>query len=335
MGRPRKRHRENDRSQYDDATTTMINGLLDPNLAATAASDPEGTPGLHSTALPEAVERDATDISAREYHHTVGPDINLPATWDIVQSPDFNGFPFVGADQRDDVDGGENGDTATDNATGNSSTIPTIDLVGISCYCLDELYPMLASFQSLPPSTFPASRAPLIEATNLARRVVRCPYCPRDYPSALQNLMLLTTLLPLVIHGYAKLLEHIQEQAAQGYTITYRVGDPSPSAAHLHTNTPDCPMGFNVELNPEEWAVMARKVVKQDVHGNSQRLDCVLSVVEELEQRQCIWHLLQPFCTDLSLAPRCSHQGEPCQHGLCMQLTGAVRTAIDALDLLS
>ncbi|KAI4170286.1 MAG: hypothetical protein LQ343_005039 [Gyalolechia ehrenbergii] len=331
MGRPRKRPRENDRSEYEHIPPAKINGLLDPDHAAPAGSDTEGTLGLHSTVHSEAVD---TSVSIMDYAHSVEPNTDLPAAWDNVQTPDLSVFPFAGTRQRNNfVNGGESEDTATDHDTGDLASMQIVDLVGISCSCLNELYSMLASFQSLPPSSFPASRGPLLEATNLARRVVRCPYCPRDYPSALQNLMLLTTLLPLVTHGYAKLLEHIQERAAQGCTITYRVGDPSLSAAHLHTGTPDCPMGFNVELNAEEWAVMTRKVVRQDVYGNSQRLECVLSVVEELEQRQCIWHLLQPFCTDASLAPRCSQRSEPCQHGLCMQLTGAVRKAIEALNL--
>ncbi|KAL8936488.1 MAG: hypothetical protein Q9216_004905 [Gyalolechia sp. 2 TL-2023] len=330
MGRPRKRHRESNRSDSGDAATTMNNGVFDTDLAATAGSDHGGTFGLHCAEPSKAID---AAVSPRDYHQSVEPNIGLSAAWDIIQSPSLNGFPFLGACQSHDPDGGENEDIATDHDMGNPSSTQAVDLVDISCSCLNELYSTLASFQLRPPISFPASRGPLLEATSLARRVVRCPYCPRDYPSALQNLMLLTTLLPLVAHGYARLLNHIREQAAQGCTITYRVGDTSLSAAHLHTGTPDCPMGFNVELGPEEWAVMARKVVKQDVYGHSQKLDCVLSVVEELEQRQSIWHLLRPFCTDASPGSRCSPQSEPCQHGLCIQLTGAVRRAIDVLNL--
>lgn len=311
----------------------ITNSQIDPSLAAAAKPDAEGTLRPHSTEPSEPARRDIAVVTATDHHASVQSNLDLPISWDDIQGLNINTFPPTAADQGNDLGGGVNENTVTIQDMGNPSSMQTVDLVGVSCSCLNELYSILASFQSLPPTSFPASRGPLIKATNLARRVVRCPHCPQDYPSALQNLMLLTTLLPLVAHGYAKLLQHIQEQAAQGCAVTYRVGDSSLSTIHLHTGTPECPMGFNVELDAEEWASMARKVVKQDIYGNNQKLDCVLSVVEELEQRQWIWHLLQPSCTDTLLPPCHSQQNEPDQQGLCMQLIGVARRAIDNLKL--
>ncbi|KAL8904127.1 MAG: hypothetical protein Q9207_003478 [Kuettlingeria erythrocarpa] len=128
------------------------------------------------------------------------------------------------------------------------------------------------------------------------------------------------------------LLTHIQERWIHGEKITYRVGDASQANAHLHTGTPECPMGFHVELESEEWAAMARKVVKQDVYGNAQNIDCLIGVVEELEQRQHIWHLLRPFSLNASCTteqPDDAHK----HNGFCLQLTGRIRAAIDALQL--
>lgn len=252
---------------------------------------------------------------------------------DAVQDLDRNGHEQSGALQTSiAMDGEENSIAHAEPTSGTLSSINGIDLIGVSCSCLNDLYTTLMSFQSLPSPSFPSSRGSLTKATNLARSVVRCPFCPQDYPSALQNLMLLSTLLPLVAHGYAQLLTHIQERADKGTRVTYRVGDLSQSASHLHTDTWDCPMGFNVELESHEWAAMARKVVKQDVYGNGQSMDCLLSVIEELEQRQHIWHLLQPFGPDTS-CPNHRRSGN-CEHdALCLQLAGRTRIAIEALNL--
>ncbi|KAL8868845.1 MAG: hypothetical protein Q9174_004715 [Haloplaca sp. 1 TL-2023] len=208
------------------------------------------------------------------------------------------------------------------------------DVFASSCSCLKKLRAMLEDFQALPPPSFPSSRGLLIKAISLARDVVRCPCCPVDYPSALQNLMALTTLLPLVIHEYARLLRHIQDEVDRGQKITYRMGDSSPSTIHLHTGTADCPMGFNVELDPEEWASIAKKVVRQDVFGNPETSGHLMGVVEELEQRQHLWHLLQPYNV-AGPDSACHHQSSHCsgEGSLCLQLIGQTRKAVAALKL--
>lgn len=337
MGRPRKRTRESDHSELEHRMGIISNGLRTTNQMGTAEPEiPDGNLSPSAAQPPRTVAKDIAGTSTWDHRNNVEPSLDSPNGWDVIHILDHNEHPSPGASRTNlPVHGGENLTTAAGQDARSTSALQPSDFIGVSCSCLNELYSRLMSFQSLPPPSFPSSRGPLIEATNLARRVVRCPYCPQDYPSALQNLMLLTTLLPLVAYGYGQLLKHVQEQAAQGRTITYRVGDPSLAAAHLHTGTPDCPMGFNVDLDSEEWGAMARKVLKQDVYGNTQSIDCLVSVVEELEQRQLIWHFLQPFGADAPVAP-CPNQqmDDPSQHnGLCTQLTGGVRRAIEALNL--
>ncbi|KAL9600492.1 MAG: hypothetical protein Q9219_003143 [cf. Caloplaca sp. 3 TL-2023] len=253
--------------------------------------------------------------------------LGVPIEWDAAQS--LNTASVGSGQTARSIHEDENPTTASAPV---SEPLPPFDPNPLSCSCLEELYAVLMSFQSQPPPSFPSSRGPLIEGTKLAKRIVQCPFCPRDYPSAIQNLMLLTTLLQLITYGYAQLQRHIEEQAARGCMITYRVGDTSLANAHLHTSTLDCPMGFNLELESEEWAAMARKVLKQDVYGNSQSIDCLLGAVEELEQRQHIWHLLHPFGATAPCRQR--PPSDPSKHnGLCTQLTGELRRAIDALHL--
>lgn len=273
------------------------------------------------------------DASTRSHTHNIGQSLELANEWDVIQSVGMNGHRETDAGQMNLARNGEpNGIPDSGSNPGNLSPLQDVDSLSLSCSCLDELHSILMSLQPFPSPSFPSLRGPLVRATNLARAVVRCPFCPRDYPSALQNLMLLNTLLPLVTHGYAELLTHIQERAGQGSRITYRVGDTSQSNAHLHTSAPDCPMGFNIELDSDEWAAMARKVVKQDVYGNAQSADSLLSVVEELEQRQQNWHLLQPFSPNAS-CPGQQLNDTHKRDGFCLLLTSRTRGSIDALDL--
>ncbi|KAI4192110.1 MAG: hypothetical protein LQ346_004481 [Caloplaca aetnensis] len=310
------------------------NGLDDSRQADTVG--PDITNGYLDPPIPRpmsATDTETLDISAWDRTFDTRQSSHPSAGWAVAQRSSTHGHCEGSASQKS-LPTTEEADRAVDSGSNyeNLTSLQDADMFTVPCTCLNELYAMLACFRPFPPPSFPVSRGPLTRATSLARCVVRCSFCPRDYPTALQNLMLMNTLLLLVAHGYAELLTHIQERSTQGEKITYRVGDASQANAHLHTGTPECPMGFYVELESEEWAVMARKVVKQDVFGNAQNIDCLIGVVEEMEQRQHIWHLLRPFSLNGSCTteqPDDSHE----HNGFCLQLTGRIRAAIDALHL--
>ncbi|KAL8966353.1 MAG: hypothetical protein Q9183_003410 [Haloplaca sp. 2 TL-2023] len=336
MGRPRKRRKESGQTSHLDdmepappesqALDRIVGGM---NVSS--ANNATSHTSQHST----GPDGDTGAGNSAEHAHplissNLAYDDSLPA-----QIPDSNRYDRIEGDNPHSIVEGP-----LINTTGNDGYLEGPDfpmMPGVfdaSCSCLKKLRSTLEDFQSLPPLSFPSSRGLLIKATALAREVVRCPCCPVDYPSALQNLMALTTLLPLVVHEYARLLRHIQDEVDRGCKITYRIGDLSPSTLHLHTGTADCPMGFNVELDPEEWASIAKRVVKQDVFGNPEDSACLMGVVEELEQRQQIWHLLQPYHVGSpdsachGQPPHCSGEGN-----LCLQLIGQTRKAVAALKL--
>ena len=66
------------------------------------------------------------------------------------------------------------------------------------CSCMPNLYTSLASFQTLPAPSFPLTLSLLRNATSLARSVLHSRECTKTHVSALQNFMLLCTLLSLV-----------------------------------------------------------------------------------------------------------------------------------------
>ena len=202
-----------------------------------------------------------------------------------------------------------------------------------SCACLANLYSTLSSFQSLPPSSFPFSMGALTKATTVARDACHCEQCPTDYASALQNLMLLSTLIPLIAHEYGKLLEHVNERASEGDSITFRMSEKEHvlEQLHKHTFTVDCPMAFEMDLSAEEWRSMARKVIKSKVVGPSGMN--VLGVVDELEQRQLRWHE-HPILIEFQHGTNCREPGpENGQEHICMKLLSRARSSVEALNL--
>lgn len=160
----------------------------------------------------------------------------------------------------------------------------------IGCSCLFNLYSMLAKFQSLPEPSFPYSMGVLRSAATLSRGVVVCHSCSQAYNTALQNFMLLGTLLQLLIMEYAKLLKHIDERSKQVEKIAFRFGDPSSLFDSRHTGLPDCPMAINVDLSGDEWRTLARKAVAQEVLSNSQGSRGLSGLVQEMRDRQASWH---------------------------------------------
>ena len=202
-----------------------------------------------------------------------------------------------------------------------------------SCQCIASLYVTLSSFQALPPPSFPYSMGALTKATAVAREALRCQRCPKMYALALQNLMSLCTLLPLIAHQYGKLLQYIDDRAAKGRPISFRMGEKSADQSHFHTGTADCPMAFDLDFSATEWRAMARKVVQRKVLGDIDRNDSLLGLVEELENRQRAWHsnpILPEFKHSLScLEHTCPSGGEH----LCLQMICRARKAIEHLDL--
>ena len=201
------------------------------------------------------------------------------------------------------------------------------------CACLANLYSTLSSFQSLPPSSFPFSMGALTKATVVARDACHCEECPTNYTSALQNLMLLSTLVPLIAHEYGKLLEHVDERASKGGIITFRMGEKEQTLEqlHKHTFTVDCPMAFEMDLSAEEWRSMARKVIKSKVVGPSGMN--VLGVVDELEQRQLRWHE-HPMLIEFQHGTNCREHGPGNgQEHICMKLLSRARSSVEALKL--
>lgn len=162
------------------------------------------------------------------------------------------------------------------------------------CSCLPQLYTFLGAFQAPPDPIFPYSLVALKKATRFAKEAVHCQHCATEYTSAVQNAMLLGTLMTLVINEYRKLLDHIDEQATNDETKIMRVGNMSLENAHMHTGTRDCPMGINLEVSGHEWKLFARRTLRKEVVGPGDYN--VAQILQEMKDRQQRWHACHTKC---------------------------------------
>ncbi|KAL8847484.1 MAG: hypothetical protein Q9221_007477 [Calogaya cf. arnoldii] len=338
MGRPRKRRRDG-HPMHDDGD---VDGIHDEEDAADRLNGRYYPDPTHPNNFSPSTATSLTNAS-QEVPYTSAPDVPpaiSPALdpfgdWDTVQGADlraneFDSHPIGSSAASNGVLNHLDHVGLPEQYAGNPPDISNTATHGVSCTCLTQLHYMLQAFQSMPPASFPSSRDPLTKATKLGRAINRCTLCPLDFPTALQTSMLLITLLRLTVHGYADLIRDIQARTAEGRKITYRVGELDFTKLHLHTGTLDCPMGFTIELDPEEWATMAKKVLKQDIYGSSQNIDGFVSVLLELEQRHRTWQVLDLPFSDTSAAVRSRH-AHP--QGLYLQLIQHIRAVVEDLDV--
>lgn len=351
MGRPRKRQREElgDKEHSDSnimasggrAAGGTVLGFQDLDLTAVSGTEPR--PGADTLYYPD------NDLNRRDIPPSqAGSRLGLSNTG--ASSLDFPGDPlsdlehgFPNWDLSHDL--GQTFSTFADvplqlqtppsAAEELDSNNNIAENAGTDCSCLSDLYSMLAKFQKLPAPSFPFSMGALRSAAALSRCVVACDHCSLAISTALQNAMLLGTLLQLLIMEYAKLLNHIDERSKQAEKIVYRLGDPSTLFDSRHTGLPDCPMGINVDFSGEEWRALARKAVAQEVLGNSQGFRGLVGLVQEMKDRQILWR--ERYSTELCKGFHNAghqHTAEQPDH-LCAQAVHLenLKRSLDALEL--
>ncbi|KAK4697726.1 hypothetical protein P7C71_g392, partial [Lecanoromycetidae sp. Uapishka_2] len=191
-----------------------------------------------------------------------------------------------------------------------------------TCSCLPDLYRTLASFQSVPAPSFPFSLGNLKKAARLAHDVVQCQICPQTYNTAVQNSMLLGTLMQLLINEYSKLLKHIDERSSSGQKIPFRVGEPSSPFDSRHTGGPDCPMSVSIDLSGDEWRLLARKAVHQEIYGEKAAgHQSLMALLHKMRDRQEGWH--HRFTSEVH-TPGHNHSDEEARKSnehICVQVT--------------
>ena len=343
MGRPRKRRREDDGAPTIDLSDSTGYGVTATGEASAPAQMSEMTLSQYPA------ENLGFDDLPLDY---LGDLNNGPLAGSLFQNPD------------DVLGGGGLGSFPDDGQLGyGTTTAPDVEALGSTlnpqlmspltkssstnggqgeqvssgsgCSCLSNLYATLSSFQSLPPPSFPYSMSTLHKATIAAQEACRCELCPRQFNSALQNTMLLSTLLPLISYEYAKLLSHVDDRASRDESFVLRMGEKDRSLEDMlkHTGLVDCPMSFDLDLTPEEWRSMARKAIRRKVMGSSSTDISVLGVVNSLESRQKFWHE-RPILAEFQRGRSCrEHGSEVGEEHTCLKMLARVKVSIEELNL--
>lgn len=341
MGRPRKRRREDGAPEEVD-----FNDVEDSAQGVVPQKMPEiGQQDFHVHELPLPY------VSVG-----IGSDGNLAWTPDFTSGHPQNFLPTGSDPLTGDFETilaheapEMNFDNLTSNPIGHNHfqttaypTPPSTESAvnGGTCTCLSTSYLTLAEISD-PEPRFPAHVPKLKNALRTASNVIECTVCPKQPLSAMQNIMMTTTLMTTIIEGYRKILKHIEFEAskaeAEGTSLSYRMGDSRPENWHLHTGTLDCPMGFNVDLDPAEFRMIAKKVVKADILGKPNAPAEVINIMglaERFEKRQHRWHAGE---SSSELRAHFAKAGDQCKpesgHVTCLQLLAMVKQHVAMLDI--
>jgi hypothetical protein len=289
MGRPKKRLCI---SREDSTTQT--------------ASDPEALPA------DEYNSADTLNVPALDAPELEAISWLSPSAW-----PDFEWEEFAPKEHAEplliDQDALELGDFMAKSVPAENGTdhdvreLPTpasmTDPTG--CSCLSILYLALHSLQtaSCDPHqvNFPHTLQPLREAMQTAARVLPCQICPKRFLSAIQNVHLMGTLLVCIAERFGKILSQLSEDAKRassaGETRVVRLLDVSGSDAKLC----DFSTALQVELTPDEWCTLRKKVVRAEVAGSSRDGTSddhvsLSSLCRTMRRRQERWHQME--CPD-------------------------------------
>ncbi|KAF2637062.1 hypothetical protein P280DRAFT_472579 [Massarina eburnea CBS 473.64] len=206
-----------------------------------------------------------------------------------------------------------------------------------TCSCFSLMFLAVSELQSITSFAFPAIVPHLRSAASTANTIIHCEKCPLQAFSAIQNIQSLTSLLSSLAERYHKVLSEIEAEAARaevaGEKKPFRVGDNSQENSHLHTGTLDCPMGFNVELEPRDWKRMCKTALKTEVLGGGGFQMPLAKLLDEFEKRQRRWHADKSMNSEertriFGAHDTCKGRGEM---AMCLRMVHSVRKMIGTM----
>jgi len=177
---------------------------------------------------------------------------------------------------------------ATMNSLSNLSTLPYMEPTTCSCITITSL--AMQTMQTMTTFHFPSSLGGLRNIMSSLSTVIHCPICPTQQATTLQNNLLLQTTLACLAERFQGLLfgleQEYQRLIMENKRPQIRIGDPTIPLAY-HIGSPDCPQGFNVSLEPEQWKQMARKELMTLLKGPENSL---AQLIRDILERQVKWH---------------------------------------------
>ncbi|KAL5393373.1 hypothetical protein DPSP01_000194 [Paraphaeosphaeria sporulosa] len=326
MGRPRKRRREDippeDAQEGQPEPSPTFDGFAMPTLGDSGLNShgdlTADFPGYQSVPINDALSGSLIPpsyiesfgpVPAYESVHSMDP-ID-PLLWD--SPPNDSGF-----------------NSQANSAPGQPESGP--------CSCLSLNYLALSDLQSITNFAFPAVIPRIRPALTTASTMINCTKCPTETFSAIQNIQALSALLSAITERFHKVLCGIDAEAARLEQTKekkpFRVGDNSTENRHLHTGTLDCPMGYDLNLDAQDWKRLAKQMLKTEVVGGGHNPTPLLGVVGELEKRQRRWHQDTSMHTEertkmFGADNMCRNKGD---QAMCLRMLSQIRIMVERMD---
>lgn len=221
------------------------------------------------------------------------------------------------------------------------------------CSCLAAMYLSMAALQELP-SDFSKALSVVRTAAKTAHEVIHCNSCrpnltfnPKIPAAGFQNTMLLGTIFPLIVEGYARLLTLIDEETARSALAGQkkRLDFKDYGVVHLWGTCIE-PYVTDGEISPGEWRTLVRAVLRYDIYGHESTTNGVVScsqglqgIIAEMEERQKRRHDQMAQLKAAGLwtqeleAQNCVGTQEPqkTEHHFCLQMIETAKKALSSL----
>jgi hypothetical protein len=366
MGRPRKRQQfveatiqesnpdQNNRAQEPVLFSSFVDNFDYNNDSLASSYSTPGQP-LISSSLHNPFE----DPVMRAI-------INSPGVWLLGDQTVLKGPSINYGDV--DLGFGENNIPALDGAPQLSTiSMPPISESEISpstgagpCSCLASIYLSLAALQQFPSDIVSALKT-VRNAAAIAAQTIWCPQCgvvvltstnrPVEF---FQNTMLLGTLLPIVAHGYQRLLKMVDNETdaavAANQTKRFSLHDYGGLCGRQldiqkeMTCVDKDVFSSGIEMPPVQWRTAVRALLRVDIYGHETpglKHKGLKDLVGEMECRQWARHELIDAAaaagtldTQLLGHGLFNKTGEKCDvpkiHG-CLEMLKMAKAAIDNL----
>ncbi|KAL6155747.1 hypothetical protein ACJBU6_05948 [Exserohilum turcicum] len=286
MGRPRKKRREGEADESTGPLTEAHDGYAN---TLNTVPDLPNYPSFDSLVSAPSLQN-AYSSSHSSVHEAVTPgqfDFTFPGQFGISPGQDFASNFDLPVDPS-------LWDLPPDLLADNVAESPSSQHIEGPCACLTTTWLTLTELQAVTSFDFPQVVIPLRKAMSALADIIACPQCPKDPFCAIQNVQSIVSLMKAITERFNKVLIGIDREAARleetGQKKPYRIGDTNPALLHLHTGTPDCPMGFNIELEAKDWKRLVKTALKTEVYGGGRNSQSLLDLVKKSELRQEKWH---------------------------------------------
>lgn len=296
--------------------------------------------------------------------------LNTPATWLLGdQQTLLNGHPInfgdvdLGSAESDNIPPLVDSDFQMPQLP---PSPPTTDNGPIStdtgsCSCLSSIYLSLAALNQLPPDIVTALKT-VRRAAAVAAETIWCPRCgsvllttTTPLIESFQNTMLLGTLLPIVAHGYKKLLDMVDVEThaaiAANETKVFNLHGYGGLCGGRDVNLQDALpcvekdlLFNNVTMPPMQWRTTVRALLRVDIYGHETpgfKHKGLKDLVGEMEYRQKVRHELLDAAREAgTLDPRLLGHGFHHKNGkncdgsntpACLQMITMAKHSIDHL----